>query len=114
MRGEWGFSLLECLLALVVAGSFLGGGAMLISTIYRMNRLADQIERATAIADEILERSRISSLTPQEFDVQDSSILYHGKVEMKPQELGTQVVVTVTWTERGTSHEVKLYTLSAR
>jgi hypothetical protein len=102
------------MLALVVMGSFLGGGVMLLSSIYRMNRMAGQIERATAIADEILERSRITSLTPQEFDVSDSGIIYHGKVELKPQDLGTQVVVTVTWTERGTNHEVSLYTLSAR
>jgi prepilin-type N-terminal cleavage/methylation domain-containing protein len=114
MKREGGFSLIECLLALAVLGAFLGGAAMLFLTISKENRLAEQLAKATSIANDMLEKSHLSPLPSQEFDVKAAGVTYHGKVDRKPWGTGIQIVVTVSWTERGTSHEVSLYTLSAQ
>lgn len=115
MRNQLGFGLPECLLALVLMSSFLGGIVMLIGGVQKENRLAEQMEKATAIANDQLEQNRISPVPAQVITVNEEGIAFRSTVERKQHGEGeTQVEVYVSWTERGISHEIRLSTLDPR
>lgn len=112
MKGEKGFTVLEGMSALVVLLLFLGGSGLLLTHVAREQRLAEQVQRATTMANDLLEEARIGGPSTQEMQVQAGGIRYQAELTSQPHEGKTALTARVNWLDGGERHEVVFTTLA--
>lgn len=111
-----GFTLLEVLIAIVVLSVALLGMASLTGSIIGYNQFADQVTKATTLAQDKLEELKNTSYS-NITDGSDTESIYTRTCTVasdSPAANMKTITVTVTWNWKGTAKEVVLKTIIAK